>query len=330
MTNDVKRQVLHDDVVSRLGYSTVEIDDLIEAGYLDPGTIVTIIMGGNRICGLFSKSPTNTNIASMVNQLTAVQQFHFVNVVKQYQSIHSSLTAEAVVNYLRYVRMAAQAQGIYNELTRIDLSSIAQRYQPDMRRLLNRFNKHIWNPLKLVRDPFTVTDDQLDGGYKYLVGFWGEWASIKHADTNGVLAHFSVPILGGEVDFQEKDASGNVSRWVEVKNVSSLRSTWGKAIIQVENYIAQGAKNVVIQLPQQGKPGYPLPSEQRMRNLQHLQNEYLNIQFVVVIAQPTDQESWNALNRLRQEFPMIQFETIPSTSAIPFELPADNWGNQIP
>jgi uncharacterized phage-like protein YoqJ len=67
-----------------------------------------------------------------------------------------------------------------------------------------------------------------------------------------------------------------------------------------------------------------------MRNLQKLQNEHPDIQFEVVTAQPTDQASWNTLNELRQQFPKIQFETIPLTSAIPFDPPADNWGNQLP
>ena len=330
MTNHMRRQFLHRDVVSRLGYSTTEIDELIEASYLDPGTIAAIIMAGEDICGIFSGMPTNTNIASMINQLSTEQQLYFINIVKWYQSTHPSLRSEAVVNYLRYVRMTAQARRIYNELTSTDLYSIAQRYRPDMRRMLDRFNKDIWNPLTSIGDPFSVTDDQLRGGYKYLVGVWGEWASIRRADTNGVLAHFSVPIPGGEVDLQEEDRSGSVWKWIEVKNTSSLQSTWGKAVIQVENFIAQGAKDVVIQLLQQGKPEYPLPSYQRMRNLQKLQNEHPDIQFGVVIAQPTDQASWNALNELRQQFPEIQFESILLTSAIPFDPPADDWGNQIP
>jgi hypothetical protein len=330
MTNHIRRQFLHRDVVSRLGYSTPEMDDLIGAGYLDPDVITAIIMGGKSICGIFTKVPTNGNISSMINQLNTEQQLQFVNFVKCYQSTHPSLRSEAVVNYLRYVRMTAQARRIYNELTSTDLSSIAQRYRPDMRRMLDRFDKDIWNSLTSVSDPFTVTDNQLKGGYKCLVGSWGEWASIRLADMNGVLAHFSVPIRGGEVDLQETDRSGNVWKWIEVKNTSSLQSAWGKAVIQVENYIAQGAKDVVIQLLQQGKPEYPLPSYQRMRNLQELQNEHPDIQFEVVTAQPTDQASWNALDELRQQFPKIQFETIPLTSAIPFDPPVDNWGNQFP
>ena len=187
-----------------MGYSTTEIDELIEASYLDLGTIAAIIMAGEDICGIFSGMPTNTNIASMINQLSTEQQLYFINIVKWYQSTHPSLRSEAVVNYLRYVRMTAQARRIYNELTSTDLYSIAQRYGPDMRRMLDRFNKDIWNPLTSIGDPFSVTDDQLRGGYKYLVGVWGEWASIRRADTNGVLAHFSVPIPGGEWIFKKR------------------------------------------------------------------------------------------------------------------------------
>jgi hypothetical protein len=330
MTNNIGRQFLYNAVISRLGYSVTEIDELIEAGYLIPDTIAAIITSEKSIGDLFSGYPMNTDIASMINQLITSQQLHFVHIVKGYYSTHTSLTSEEILNYLRYTRMRAQAQQIYNELISTDLHSIAQRYRPDVQRMLGRFSRDIWTPLILVGDPFTITSNDLDGKYKCLVGIWGEWASIKLADTNGVLIHFSVSIPQGEVDLQEEDSSGNGLKWVEVKNVISLQSNWGKALIQVKNYIAQGAMYVVIGLLQQGKPGCPLPSAQRIQNLQNLQNEYPDVEFEVRTAEPTDQESWDALNKLKQRFPKIQFEIIPSTSAIPFDLPDDNWGNQLP
>jgi len=162
-----------------------------------------------------------------------------------------------------------------------------------------------------------------------LAGFWGEWASVKLADANGNLVHFGVPITGGEVDIQERDSNGNPLRWVEIKN-GSVKSNWRSALGQAENYINQGATEVVIQLPQQGKPGYPYPSVQQIQNLQNIQNAHPGAKFEVVVAQPTDKASEASLQYLKKKFPQFQFETIPSASSIPYDPPAGNWGSQIP
>ncbi|GCE28094.1 hypothetical protein KDA_35780 [Dictyobacter alpinus] len=320
-----EQQRLHNDVVSRLGYTTLEIDELIKAGYLDPDAIAAIIKGGIGTFTVFN----DPNTAKMMNELTTAQQLKFIGIAELYQATHPGLTSAQVQNYLSYMKMKGQGQQIYNELTSTDPNSLARRYAVDTQRMLDRFNKDFWNPITSVTDPFTFTNAQIEGSYKYLVGFWGEWASVKLADANHQLVHFGVPIAGGEVDIQEKDGSGNPLKWIEIKN-GSVKSNWRSALKQVQNYINQGATEVVIQLPQQGKPGYPLPGAQQIQNIQDIKNVHPAIVFDVVVATPTDAKSLKDLQYLENKFKDIHFKLIPPASSIPYDPPAGDWGSLLP
>ncbi len=308
---DAQKRLLND-VKSRLGigpYDDKEIEALILAGYLDPNAIAAMIKDGSAT--IF----TSSDIAKMMNTLTDAQQLKLLNIVEQYQKTHPDLTTHQVYNYLRYTKMKAQLANLDANITGNDPTdpvsqAIVGLFPSRAIDLKKRLDQKVGANFGTVTDPFTVTDVKLDGWYANLTGVWGEWAAIKQYYQQGKLVDYSIPISGGEVDIKIKEDNGTgslVTKWVEVKNVQSLKNAWSTALDQVKKYITvDHATSVIIELPQQGIRGNSGPSRQQQQRLQDLERQYPSVQFEV---------------RMGSSDPRLQ---------IPFDPPATNWGAYLP
>jgi hypothetical protein len=68
---------------------------------------------------------------------------------------------------------------------------------------------------------------------------------------NVILKDFSVPIANGETDIILKE--NGIEKWVEVKNILNLRrrtGSWPSLGDQIDRMVDNGARNIVIDLPQ--------------------------------------------------------------------------------
>lgn len=299
---------LFDDVKSLLGtlpYNDADIEALILAGYLDPNTIAGIIKGGSGTFAVFD----NSNIATMMNQLTDTQQQKVITNVEAYQKTHPGLTSQQVYNYLWYIKMKAQLKMLEDDILGKNpgdplAQAIAKMYPAAVMALVQRLDQKAGNNLLAVTDPFSLGYSKLESWYSQLTGIWGEWSMIKHYYQRGSLVAFSVPLSpDGEVDLQINESG--IVKWVEVKNALTTNQ-WGKALTQAGRYAKAGAKNVVIELPQQGVNGTPDLSQQQLNNLKQLEKQYPGVKFEVITGASD---------------PGIQ---------IPFDPPSNNWGSFIP
>jgi hypothetical protein len=177
--------------------------------------------------------------------------------------------------------------------------------------MMTRLNKKIGNSINRVTDPFTVADGKLNGWAPHITGIWGEWGVIKRYYQQGQLLDYSVslqPPEDGEVDVKINE--NNVTKWVEVKNVQTVDNAWGKALDQVGRYIdTGGAKNVIIELPQQEPPPPGTKNSSNWPSVQQLQR----------------------LEALEKQHPDVHFEIRGKQNPpLPFEPPIGYWGNVIP
>jgi hypothetical protein len=140
-----------------------------------------------------------------------------------------------------------------------------------------------------------------------MTGIWGEWSMIKHyyqQDQQGNLVAFSTPLNpDGEVDLKINE--NGVEKWIEVKNTLTTNQ-WGKAITQARNYVQNGAKDIILEFPQQGVNGTPDLSRQQL----------------------------NLLNQLRAQYPGVNFEVRTGATdpgiRMPFDPSSTNWGSYLP
>ncbi|SRR5579875_136095 len=290
------------DAISRLtslGYSVdySEIEALVRAGYQFSDVVAAILQSGS--FAVFN----DTAVVSMMKQLTNAQQLKMVAIVEAYRKTHPDLTSHQVYNYLRYTQMKSQLISLMDDISGKNPSNpiaqtIATMYPANVLALVVRLQQKVGNNLLSITDPFTVTDNKLDGWYHNLTGAWGEWAIIQDYYKQGKLINFSAPTTGGEVDIQISESG--VTKWVEVKNVQNLNNAWSKALQQAKNLVVNnGAKDVILQFPQQDASTGPSP--QQMNNL----------------------------TQLRKAYPGVNFE-IRYGPSIPFDPPANNWGTYIP
>lgn len=302
--SDAQKRLLND-VRSRLGtspYNDAEIEALIRAGYLDPDAIAAIIRGGSAIYALFNNLGDRANIVTLMGELTPAQQQRFIALVEQYQRTHPGVTSHQIYNALRYTKMKAQAEQLANE---IQTSSIAHSYPAATARLLNgRLVQYALNPMIAMTDPFTVTDGQLGvnggGWYANITGVWAEWSRAKYYNSIGQLQDFSAPFTPSAGKPGETDIILRNGTWIEVKNVPNMdygTSAWKILKQEVTKYINGGARHIVVELPQ-GLPALnKVRMEQQLKAVGNAQGVTVDVQY---------------------------------PNGVPFNPPADNWGNNLP